>query len=104
MFAEEHGIEKEGFKIINSDYNMNIRVRKDDTASLMDTQEMHLLILKAGDLIRACEKNKRDGLAADLFHMHVNRLFHAEGRMHELIVYQFLSIKLKRMVKSKVGR
>lgn len=104
MFAQEHGIEKDGFKIINSDYNKNLRARKDDSASSIDTQEMHLLILKAGELIRACDKNKRDGLAADLFHMHVNRLFNAESRMHELIVYQFLTIKLKRIVKSKVGR
>ena len=39
-------------------------------------------------------------LLTDLFHMHVNRLFSSDQRMHELVIYHFLA----RMMKIKIGR
>lgn len=103
LFAEEHEIDKAGFKIINSDYNKNLRT-KSENGDLRGLPRMHHATIKAGRLIRECEEQKKDSLAADLFHMHINRLFHNEGRMHELIVYQFLSLKLKRVTRSKVHK
>lgn len=41
-------------------------------------------------LLNACTEDKRNGLFMDLFHMHVNRLFPAYQRTHEMIIYYYL--------------
>lgn len=42
-----------------------------------------------------CPQLRRATLLADLFHMHVNRMFAEHQRTHEMVIYYFLEKKLK---------
>lgn len=46
-------------------------------------------------VIRLCPQHKRNRLFADLFHMHVNRLFSSHQRTHELVIYYFYDKRAK---------
>jgi len=52
------------------------------------------------EVLETCSGAEKDKVLADLFHMHTNRLFNDDQRMHELIIYYYLTKRLK----TKIGR
>lgn len=52
-------------------------------------------------LLETCPEDKRNRLFMDLFHMHVNRLFPAYQRTHEMTIYYYL-MKMSLMQKFRV--
>lgn len=94
-FASEMNIETDGFKKINQSFKdftqygnikfLNIRQNK----KLVKVEKSFLVVLKT------CNADEKISLLADLFHMHVNRLFNNDQRMHEMIIYHYLARALK---------
>lgn len=80
-FATEMNFSKQDFKKINLSYQ-NQQMSK-------NTNEK--LIRYFGKLIEHYEIERRTILLADLIHMHINRRFSGAPRMHEAVIYQFLS-------------
>ena len=100
IFAAEMNISSEGFKKINQGYkDFNI-----------DTEGLHATIIQYKKLARTvscfqnvlkrCLGTEKDSLLSDLFHMHANRLFNDDQRMHEMIIYHYLT----KRIKMKIGR
>jgi len=99
-FALEMNINPEGFKKINQGFkDFDIQQNKLSMNKLqfkkgLRTERYFLEVLQTCNL---AEKNK---MLSDLFHMHTNRLFMSDQRVHEMIMYFYLTRKLK----IKIGR
>lgn len=99
-FIEEMKISTEGFKKINQVYKdfsndaAGIQLNKSQQKKLHQTVQAFLVVLKAG---LPAEKNT---LLSDLFHMHTNRLFNDDQRIHEMVMYHYFTRRLK----MKIGR
>lgn len=95
-FAKETAINSQGFKQINQTYE-SIKNRSVvlPTNLLADYQRMLSTITAVLVELNESECLK---LIGDLIHMHVNRLFTADQRIHELIIYQ---LYLKQLVAEK---
>ena len=99
-FAREMNIQPEGFKMINQRFK-DFTNRND--IAFLKTQQKEKLDNSAAAFIKVlntCNLSVKPRLLTDLFHMHVNRLFRTDQRMHELVIYHFLA----RMIKIKIGR
>jgi len=50
-------------------------------------------------LINDCEQGtERTNMLADIFHMHINRVFYSDQRVHESVLYQYLLKQTKMRV------
>lgn len=79
-FAKEMAFDKNDFKLINKEF-----------ASYHIIQKSTLRRLPIFDrVMESCPPNKRRQLLADLIHMHINRRFSNDQRLHEAIIYQYL--------------
>lgn len=91
-FILEHRVSKVGFKIINEGYRQFVSINKGANKQ----EELHLLCMEwesaLEDLFESC---------GDLIHMHINRLFHKDQRMHEMIMYEFLFKQIKERQKKE---
>jgi len=99
-FAQEMNIQPEGFKMINQRFK---DFTNRDATAFLKTQQKEKLDNSATAFIKVlntCNLSVKPRLLTDLFHMHVNRLFRTDQRMHELVIYHFLT----RMIKIKIGR
>jgi thiopeptide-type bacteriocin biosynthesis protein len=100
LFAEEMGISSEGNKKINLGYkNFTIdsaaaHFNKSQQKRISETVKYFLKTLQK------CKDTEKEKMLSDLFHMHINRLFSNDQRMHELIIYNYLTKKIK----TKLGR
>lgn len=83
-FQDEFQLDKEAFKAINATYNL----LKNFPIILPLKNQYRYSVKKA--LNANPDHVKRFKLLADLIHMHVNRLFSDQQRLHEAILYQFL--------------
>lgn len=54
-------------------------------------------------ILLAAEKSHRPKLFADLFHMHINRLFITDQRFMEMLVYNFIKLDIVREFKRKTN-
>lgn len=96
LFAEEMKFDREQFKTINAAYGVfykNVSPQKNSFKSIFCLFDKILSI---------CPVKNREKLLADLIHLHINRRFHQEQRLHEAVLYQYLH-KLclkKRVVKN----
>ncbi|RYG21840.1 MAG: hypothetical protein EOO07_01550 [Chitinophagaceae bacterium] len=81
--GNEFNINREGFKKINQVYT-TLRKNDEPTSGLKQLEN------QARAIFMQCEPHEKPQLLADLIHMHINRLFHAQQRLHEAICYQFL--------------
>jgi thiopeptide-type bacteriocin biosynthesis protein len=88
-FANEMNVETLGFKKINEHYNV-IRVSKDLEMPKIIEKKRLISIEKTVSLIKNTEQSRRFQLLTDIIHMHINRLFSDDQRMHEMIIYQYL--------------
>ena len=99
-FAQEMNIQPEGFKMINQRFKDFSN--RNDIAFLKAQQKEKLenSAIAFIKVLNTCNMSIKPRLLTDLFHMHVNRLFRSDQRMHELVIYHFLA----RMMKIKIGR
>jgi thiopeptide-type bacteriocin biosynthesis protein len=95
-YTKEFAMVSEDFKIINREIKtlnfdpsnlLNLPVAKGPLKDL-ESSFRKLMKLNSGD---------RYSLTADILHMHINRLFSADQRTHEAIIYQYLFQLLKRV-------
>lgn len=100
LFSAEMKVSSEGLKKINQgykDFNRDheiVHPNKLQLKKLANTTRAFLVVLTA------CLETERNSLLSDMFHMHTNRLFSNDQRMHEMIIYHYLTRRLK----MKLGR
>jgi len=98
-FAKELNSSPEAFKKINQAY-------KDFTIALAQAPirlrwpKLQTTVNYFSKVLELCKDEEKPKILSDLFHMHVNRLFTNDQRMHEWIIYCYLTKRLK----MKIGR
>lgn len=100
IFSAEMNVSQEGLKKINQGYKdfMN-----DISALTFSKQLLRKLQLTSDSFLKTLEtgtESEKNKVLSDLFHMHVNRLFSSDQRMHEMIIYCYLT----RILKMRSGR
>lgn len=99
-FAREMNVGAEGFKMINQAYKNFSAEQEVSFLQLRQKEKLTKSTALFTSVLKSCEKQEQYNMLGDLFHMHVNRLFHADQRMHEMIIYHFMV----RILKIKIGR
>lgn len=100
LFSAEMKVSSEGLKKINQgykDFNREhevIHPNKLQLKKLAHTTRTFLAVLTS------CSETEKNSVLSDLFHMHTNRLFSSDQRMHEMVMYHYLTRRLK----MKLGR
>lgn len=80
-FSSEIMFDTVSFKAINkhySDYKIEKRIVSKKTLTLFDK------------IIKCCAEEEKMSMLADIVHMHINRRFGIDPRLHEAVIYQFL--------------
>jgi thiopeptide-type bacteriocin biosynthesis protein len=86
-FADEYRLTSIKFKELNNHYR---RLSKITPAMEGDTYKLFKTFTSsAKSLLKQCPTERRLKLIADLFHMHVNRIFPSHQRSHEMMIYYF---------------
>lgn len=88
-FSLEHEFRSVEFKKLNQQFQLFLKSVQTPVPS---TLQSAFIDFKASFVrtLSQCESTKRRKLFADLMHMHVNRLFCTNQRVHEAIIYYFL--------------
>lgn len=88
-YSVEHHMDGTAYKRVNGHYR---NFRTNTVTPLPDglLQNRQHFLLSFAALLRACAGHQRQQLFADLYHMHINRLFPQYQRTHELLVYYYL--------------
>lgn len=97
-FGKELNMNPAIFKKLNQHYrelNDNVNL-SGNTLNILP----YRLRLAYASVLKGSNSTDRRRLLADLFHMHINRLFNADQRCHEAILYQYLS----KILAAKRGR
>ena len=81
-FANEFDIDKNGFKKINQAYS---RIKNDK----VQVNSLKQLENQASTIFMQCNEEEKPRMLADLIHMHINRKFNNNQRLHEAVCYQF---------------
>jgi thiopeptide-type bacteriocin biosynthesis protein len=95
LFAAEMNIPSEGSKKINIGYKdftndtQNMQFSEPQLKKISATSKYFLNVLKK------CSETEKEKLLSDLFHMHTNRLFSNDQRIHEMVMYYYLTKKIK---------
>ncbi|WP_367865780.1 thiopeptide-type bacteriocin biosynthesis protein [Pedobacter sp. WC2423] len=99
-FAAEFNVQSDATKKINQSYKdfdmdgLTIVLTKLQQKKAAQTVNTFL------NSLSACAETEKNNMLSDLFHMHANRIFHHDQRMHEMILYNFLT----KRIKMKIGR
>lgn len=88
-FAEEFKVEMKGFKAINELFSHLKREKVSISLPKKIERAYQALLKQVSLLLKQTNVNESLQLIRDLVHMHVNRLFTTDQRVHELIIYQF---------------
>lgn len=99
-FAQEMNIQPEGFKMINQRFKNFTNIHDITFLKIQQKEKLDHTAAAFIKVLNTCNVSVKPRLLTDLFHMHVNRLFRTDQRMHELVIYHFLA----RMMKIKIGR
>lgn len=96
VFAVEMKFDREQFKTINAAYEVFSK------KILLQKKSFKSMLCLFDKILYTCPVKKREKLLADLIHLHINRRFSQEQRLHEAVLYQYLhKLCLKRrMVKN----
>lgn len=86
-FAEEYRITRTGFKELNKTFRRISNHVFPDQEDICRRYEPFKT--SAINLLKQCQAGRRLKLMADLVHMHVNRIFPAHQRCHEMMIYYF---------------
>jgi len=95
-YNTEHNIGPKQFKEINSKFK---EFKATDFPALTIQAEAlrHRFIKSFFDTLETYPKMIRPKIVADLFHMHINRLFQSNMRSHEMLIYNFIQLSRKEM-------
>lgn len=99
-FDREMKIGTEGHKKINKSYKEFIHDRQNGGIRLHPNKELLKVMDAALEAISGTHSGEKQSMLTDLFHMHVNRLFYTQQRMHELVIYHYLA----KILKTRLGR
>lgn len=94
-FAAEIQIDTSHFKQINMTYPL-VRKQLDPIGSRRTPKKMLRIIKLFKEIMAHClAKPIRQAMFADLIHLHINRVFSHDQRIHETIIYQLLWTNLR---------
>jgi len=95
-FNREHHLGGAEFKKLNSEYQL---FRRSGPHEFDPTQQARFSVFTSSlkNVLKKSEPKRQVQLLADLFHMHVNRLFNNNQRTHEMVIYYFMLKELQRM-------
>lgn len=85
-FQKEHQTNPSIYKELNKAYRKADQQKHNLNSTLIDSFV---------NIINGCDPARRPQLLTDLFHMHINRLFAQQQRIHEFIIYEYLHLALK---------
>jgi thiopeptide-type bacteriocin biosynthesis protein len=89
IFSNEMKTDVNQFKKINYTYKDVKELLLQQADQVNNQAQKHLKQL--AQIFRTCTNNQeKEKLLADLIHMHINRLFISDQRIHEAIIYQYL--------------
>lgn len=93
-FGKEFNISSNGFKTINRSYES---FRTDKTNYSLPVNDCFIQQYDHAfkTIMNACTTHEKEKMVADLVHMHINRIFYTNQRMHEAILYQYLQKQVK---------
>lgn len=86
-FVREHQLRTTEMKLINKAYATIVRLNATILSKDPSTAAMEKCFNR---LLKSCDKQRGIRLFNSLFHMHVNRIFSSQQRIHELIIYSFM--------------
>jgi thiopeptide-type bacteriocin biosynthesis protein len=89
-FSNEFLLDNADYKAINQSYE-NFRINKKNWSLRASETLLNQYESTFYKLINACNTpNEIANMVADMVHMHINRVFYTDQRMHEAILYQYL--------------
>lgn len=97
-FNAEHRMDSALFKKLNADFNTWMQFNAGDDPQLDETELLNSYVQVLIDV----DPSRQSQLFFDLFHMHINRQFASEQRIHEMVIYNYL-FKLLMMTLKKNG-
>jgi len=98
-FSSEMNISTEGFKKVNKAYKDFTDETATDEGKLPE-KKMEATQRRFLQVLETSKGTEKDKLLSDLFHMHTNRLFNNDQRMHEMVMYLYLT----KRIKTRIGR
>jgi thiopeptide-type bacteriocin biosynthesis protein len=104
-FATEFSMTTQAFKKLNEGFASFSKQSKDFAVEKRIGSNQWRTMKKAfQNCVNSSSPLLKEKMIADLFHMHVNRLFENQQRMHEMIIYSYLKTRLKRKYYAKPGK
>lgn len=88
-FSKEFAIGNEDYKIINRSFEA-LKAVKTHYPPFVSESFLKQYEIAFCSIIADCSPNEKINMAADVVHMHINRVFSADQRMHEAILSQYL--------------
>jgi len=89
-FSNEFLLGNEDYKAINRSYE-NLKINKTNYSLQANETLLKQYESTFCKLINACHvPNEKVNMITDIVHMHINRVFYSDQRMHEAILYQYL--------------
>lgn len=89
-FSNEFSLSNEDYKAINRSYE-SFRIGKINYPLPLSEALLRQYDNTFCKLINACHTpNEKANMLTDMIHMHINRVFYTDQRMHEAILYQYL--------------
>ncbi|TWI94583.1 thiopeptide-type bacteriocin biosynthesis protein [Mucilaginibacter frigoritolerans] len=95
-FAVEFNMSAPAFRRVNEGFKQFVKINSDQSIEIIPRRVFDRCINAMTKALNAAEIEKREKLVIDLFHMHVNRLYSNDQRIHELIIYNYLCSTSKR--------
>jgi len=93
-FATELYWDNRTFKKLNADFkSLNFRLKVDQATPCNSLEKMKTLIHQT--IALKTEKHLSEKLIIDIIHMHINRVYATHQRVHEGVLYQYLTKYLK---------
>lgn len=89
-FITEHRLESSEFKKINKAYSLFIDEITHNKSIRIGLEPLKRLNDSFQQILGRCQPNLKLTLFIDLFHMHINRIFSANQRTHEMVIYSFM--------------
>lgn len=80
-FASEMEFDKNDFKKINLEYQKHHIIKRQGNKKMIQVFDK---------IVHECVPDRKKQLLADLVHLHINRRFRNNQRLHEAVIYQFL--------------
>lgn len=93
-FGDEFFLTNEDYKTINKSFE-NFRADKRNYIATLSEPFQKQYCTIFCNILKQCRPNEKAHIVADIIHMHINRVFSTDQRMHEAILYQYLQKLVK---------